>query len=240
MKFNYFKMIEDKYKTRLSFKKPIIIRLDGKNITKNKEIDMLNEDLNEFAYALKETASYMSRKFNCITLASSDEINIIINNPNLLYRIYGSMECQKISSLIAQDVGFLFNSNYQGARVLFDARTFNIPNDKIKSYIVYRTQSARNLYTVYFAKKFLTPSERRKKKISEIEYILSSFSHDFKNRSEHQRIGSSFYNGVPVEVSLLLDNSDLYSSLEKIIHEKTKAIILDDEDTDELFDDLSK
>lgn len=245
MKFNYFKNIEDKYKTRISLNKPIIIRLDGKKITKNKEIDMLDESPGGFAHSLKKASSLISRKFNCIVLTSSDEINLVITNSSRLSRLYGAFECQKISSLISQDIGYIFNNHYKGDTILFDARTFNIPENKVPSYILYRLKSARNVQTIYFAKKLLTPSERIGKKLPEIEASLNSFSEEFKNRSDYKKHGCCFFRGEKIDTQVILDNFDNINfhaiDIKSLTNSTQKVVVLSDEDNlesskDDLFD----
>ena len=39
---SYFFQIQSKYSMRVSFKNPLVIRLDGKDVTKNKKYDLLN------------------------------------------------------------------------------------------------------------------------------------------------------------------------------------------------------
>ena len=228
MKFNYFKILEDKYKTRLSVKSPIIIRLDGKNICKNKEINMLDEDSYGFAFALKKAGTFFSRKFNCIALASSDELNLIILEPGQIKRTYGNLECQKVSSFIAQEVAFVFNSNFSGERIMFDARTFNIPSHKVSSYILYRTQSAKNVYTVYYAKKLLSSFERKGKKMYEIDEILCSISDEFKNRSMHNTIGTAYVNGAATSIDTLLDYQIYQKNFSQILNNAPTVSIIDD------------
>ena len=235
MKFNYFKTLEDKYKTRLSMKSPIIIRLDGKNICKNKEINMVDESENGFAYALKKTGLYLSRKFECIALVASDEINLIILDPNKLKRIYGHLECQKTSSLIAQEVYFVFNSNFHQEQILFDARTFNIPENKINSYIIHRSQTAKNVYTIYYAKKILSYPERAGLKSVELEELLCKLSYDFKNRSSHNRVGSIYINGNNIDLDTTLKSNIKFNTPISINQFTSDAIIIDDDSEDDLF-----
>lgn len=203
LKFNFFKNIEDKYKVRISLKKPIVIRLDGKNICKNPSINLTDEKELGFSFSLNNTAKAISRKFNAICTSSTDEINIIILNPNILHKHYNSVECQKISSFIAQEVSFSFNNIYSGDRILFDARTFNIPENKVQSYLAYRIGMAKNVYTIYYAKKLLTPSERINVKINDLESILNRISPEYKNRSQHNTYGAIFYNGTEISYSNL-------------------------------------
>ncbi len=61
---SYFYQIQKKYSMRLSTKKPLVIRLDGKNVTRNKSVDLLNEYEGSFINQLESTASYFSRKIS--------------------------------------------------------------------------------------------------------------------------------------------------------------------------------
>lgn len=235
MKFNYFKILEDKYKTRLSVKSPIIIRLDGKNICKNKEINMIDESENGFAYALKKTGLYLSRKFECVALVASDEINLIILDPNKLKRIYGHLECQKVSSLVAQEVYFIFNSNFHQEQILFDARAFNIPDNKINSYIIHRSQTANNVYTIYYAKKILSYPERAGLKSSELDKFLCQISEEFKHRSTHNRVGTIYINGNNVSLETSLNSNIKFNTPISINQFNSNTIIIDDDSEDDLF-----
>lgn len=245
-KFNYFKNIEDRYKTRISLNKPIIIRLDGKNVCKNPAINLLDEKEHQFASSLNTTARSLSRKFNALCTSSTDEINIIILDPNLLYKHYGSIECQKISSFIAQEVSTCFNNLYSGERILFDARTFNIPNTKVISYISYRVGLARNVYTIYYAKKLLAPRERVGFKINTIHDTLINISSDYRTRSTHNTYGAIYYNGtelfienMPSETLSIQELINHFNSFEEKITVYDEELTEDSTDTcDSLYDDF--
>lgn len=233
-KFNYFKLIEDKYKTRISLNKPIVIRLDGKNICKNPCINLIDETKHSFSSSLNNTAKFLSRKFNAICLAATDELNIIIPNPNFLYKYYATIECQKISSFIVQEVSSSFNNLYNGERILFDARTFNIPENKIQSYMTYRIGMAKNVYVMYYAKKLLAPHERVNVKMANIEEILNNLSPEFLLRSNHNKYGAIYYDGseinyndLPTEI-LLKDELIHYLSQFEV-----ETVILDNTDFQE-------
>jgi tRNA(His) 5'-end guanylyltransferase len=49
---------------RVSEKNPLVIRLDGKNVTKNKKNDLLNNYNGTFINSLEKTAKYFSRKIS--------------------------------------------------------------------------------------------------------------------------------------------------------------------------------
>ena len=243
MTFDYFKYLEDKYKTRLSHQKPIVIRFDGKGVTKNKDINLLDESKGGFAFALKQTALFSSRKFNCIALASSDELSLIITDTSILLKEYGSFECQKIASLIVQDISPVFHRHYEGLNILFDARVFNIPQNKISSYLIYRMNSARNIHTIYYSKNLLSPAERTNKKLNEVEMALDSILPDFKNRSDYLKTGACFYIGDRIDSQKLLEQLKLIHfdsiDLSSLIIKKTQVIISDEKPVhDDFLDEL--
>ena len=242
MKFNFFKLIEDKYKTRLSLKRPIVVRLDGKNICKNLDINMLDETPGGFAYALKNTAKHLSRKFNTICIASSDEISIIFLKPEILQTMYSKLDCQKVSSLISQEVFLNFNKFYGSNHIYFDARSFNIPTEKALSYILYRKASAENVYTIYYAKRLMTTKERIGLKQGELTKKLNKISNDFKHRTTHNTIGSFYFDGVELsfsDINSYKQEDNLYIYLKKValgkISSSYKVICNNDDSEDDLF-----
>ena len=58
---NYFYQIRKKYSMRLSTKNPLVISLDGKNVTKNSSFDLINNYAGGFVGSLEKTAAYFSR-----------------------------------------------------------------------------------------------------------------------------------------------------------------------------------
>lgn len=227
MRESYFGMIENKYSCKISLNKPIIIRLDGKGVCKNSSINMYNESIGGFAYALQITAKEISRRYSSLVLISSDEISIIFLDTNVFYEKFNSHKCQKSSSLITQDISLLFNNHYNGNFTYFDARTFNIPNEKTLSYITFRTKSARNVSIHYIAKKYIPFSERKGKKLSEIEHILNeNYSNKF-NISDYHLYGKAYYNGKEIDLKELLNYTEINSlNIENCYKDRSKDINL--------------
>ena len=59
---SYFGKIQKKYSMRLSNVNPLVIRLDGKDVTKNKEnIDILENYKSSFYNVMCESAKYFSK-----------------------------------------------------------------------------------------------------------------------------------------------------------------------------------
>lgn len=59
---NYFYNIQKKYSMRVSLNNPLVIRLDGKNVTKSKQLDLLDYSDNSYSSVMQKTVSYFTRK----------------------------------------------------------------------------------------------------------------------------------------------------------------------------------
>lgn len=211
MRESYFGMIENKYSCKVSLSKPIIIRLDGKGVCKNSAINMYNESIRGFAYALQITAKEISRRYNSLVLISSDEMSIIFLDTDTFYDKFKSCKCQKSSSLITQDISLLFNNHYNGSFIYFDARTFNIPENKVLSYITFRTKSAKNVGIHYIAKKYIPFAQRKGKKLSEIEDILNEQYFNNFRINDYHLYGKAYYNGKEVDIKELINCEEINS-----------------------------
>ena len=142
MGYNYFGMIEDLYCSKISFFKPIVIRFDAENITKNKEFNILDVSIGDFAYALINTARVLSETYKTYVFCSTDEIDLIFINDTFLHKRFKNRKTQRISSIMSQTLSEVFHSFYKKNKIYFDAKTFNIPMEKVYSYIEYRQKSA--------------------------------------------------------------------------------------------------
>lgn len=63
---SYFFQIQSKYNMRVSIKNPLVIRLDGKNVTKNKNFDLLNNYEGSFINLLENTVKHFTRKISLL------------------------------------------------------------------------------------------------------------------------------------------------------------------------------
>lgn len=219
--FDYFKYIENKYANRLSVFNPVVIRLDGKDVCGSLDIDILDESVGGFAYALIETAKFLSKKFRSIVYVATDEINIIVEDPNLLKNLYKKLEAQKISSLISQEVFIEFNKHYKGDAVFFDARSFNLYKNKINSYLLHRISLSKNVFVNHFAKEALPHNERTNIPLEILVNKLSNVSYKFRNRSAYQTQGFAFLRGIPIEI--------LEDGYRTTIEDSTNSSIEDDD-----------
>lgn len=220
--FNYFKTIEDKYKSKISVNKPVVIRLDGKHICSNKAINLLDETEGSFSDILKKTCKHFSDKFSCIIYFATDEINMIFQKPKMLQMMYESIDTQRIVSLISQEVFNYFNKNYdKDMTIYFDARCFNIPEWKVGSYIKYRRQCGKNVLTTYYSKQRLPYFDRKGLSLKNLEKIMQDKFDDFNKRTTFQIEGGLYSSGAELSINEML------KSLEKE-HIKTKTNTNDD------------
>ena len=61
---SYFFQIQRKYSMRVSTKNPLVIRLDGKNVTKDKRFDLLNNYGGSFLNLLEKAVEHFTREIS--------------------------------------------------------------------------------------------------------------------------------------------------------------------------------
>ena len=133
---SYFFQIQSKYSMRVSFKNPLVIRLDGKDVTKNKKYDLLNNYEGNFRSDLDK------EKWN-----TSNEI----------------------ISVFSQYFFDYFNEHNKQSKVFWHGKCFSIRNEKINSYIKFRSSIIKNVMTTYFLSKYNIKMGKEKQEKREIE-----------------------------------------------------------------------
>lgn len=152
---SYFSQIQKKYDMRVRLKEPLVIRFDGKNVTKDKSIDLLHKLKGNFRDAIEKAAWYFSKKYKCYVIFGTDEISFIFPEPMLVIEDLDETKysySHEILALFSQYFFDYFNSLYSGSKIFFHGKCFSINNDKIVSYIKYRSKSIKNVLSVYFLK----------------------------------------------------------------------------------------
>ena len=71
---SYFFQLQKKYNMRISTKNPFVIRFDGRQITKNKDINLLDRYNGSFLDSLEKTAEFFSKRYHCFSIFGSDEL----------------------------------------------------------------------------------------------------------------------------------------------------------------------
>lgn len=152
---NYFFQIQKKYSMRVSTKQPLIIRFDGKDVTKNKNIDLLGIYKNSFLNNLEKTVKHFTQKYNCFSIFGSDEVSFILTKPMLLMEdldLEKTNHSNEIISLFSQYFFDYFNNFDKNKKIYWHGKCFSIPENKIKSYIKYRSGVIKNVMVTYFLK----------------------------------------------------------------------------------------
>lgn len=169
---SYFFQIQSKYSMRMSFKNPLVIRLDGKDVTKNKKYDLLNNYEGNFRNTLEKTAEFFTRKYKCLAILGSDEISFIFTDPLV---VISDLDKEKwntsneIISVFSQYFFDYFNEHNKQSKVFWHGKCFSIRNEKINSYIKFRSSIIKNVMTTYFLSKYNIKMGKEKQEKREIE-----------------------------------------------------------------------
>ncbi len=169
---SYFFQIQSKYSMRVSFKNPLVIRLDGKDVTKNKKYDLLNNYEGNFRNTLEKTAEFFTRKYKCLAILGSDEISFIFTDPLV---VISDLDKEKwntsneIISVFSQYFFDYFHEHNKQSKVFWHGKCFSIRNEKINSYIKFRSSIIKNVMTTYFLSKYNIKMGKEKQEKREIE-----------------------------------------------------------------------
>lgn len=169
---SYFFQIQSKYSMRVSFKNPLVIRLDGKDVTKNKKYDLLNNYEGNFRNTLEKTAEFFTRKYKCLAILGSNEISFIFTDPLV---VISDLDKEKwntsneIISVFSQYFFDYFNEHNKQSKVFWHGKCFSIRNEKINSYIKFRSSIIKNVMTTYFLSKYNIKMGKEKQEKREIE-----------------------------------------------------------------------
>ena len=215
---NYFKNIQFKYSMRLSTKLPLVIRLDGKSVTRNKEHNLIEEaDNGSFLQAMRRTVEYFTQKYECYAIYGSDEVSFIFTNPIALMDDVNSdrdNHSNEIISVFSQYFFQYFNSVNKHRLIFWHAKCFSIPKEKINSYLKFRSRIIENVMVTYFLKrnyknnKELKLDEKIKECMQYPDYsVLEKIQKGILYFNGEQIDLEAFYNGniTPVEDEVLND-----------------------------------
>ena len=224
MWFNYFYQIQKKYRIRLSTKTPLIVRLDAKNVTKNKVIDLIDTSKDSFLYYLEKTVKYFTKKYHCYAIIGADEVSFVFIDPMPFIKNLNAVKhhnSERIVSLFSQYFFDFFNSFNNNRKIFWDVKCFSIPYDKATSYISYRSKSIKEIMVTYFLK--TKGAKVRDVKMDEKIAQCSKFP-DYK-LLDKIKDGFLYFNGDKIDLNEFLNSGNI-----KIIENKTI--------NNSLFDDL--
>lgn len=217
-RIDFFSKIEEKYNIALKKKRGIIVRIDARDTTKNKNLNLLDEE-HGFTYALKTASLEFSKKYPFILVYTAvDEVNFLVLDTDKLLSSMKSNYAQEITAVISQEFSYLFHKYYDKF-VRFAGRSFSLYKDNYNSYLIYRKHTNVSVLTVYFLKK--NGFYIHKKTYNEMHKIGMTIE-SYRNRTPYQIAGSVFYRGIVFEIEYVIING-----INNLI--KPQTIVFDDE-----------
>lgn len=221
---NYFAQIRKKYSMRISFKEPLVINLDGKDVTKNSTINLLIKHENGFLDSMEKTVEYFTKKYNCISIFGADEVSFIILNPIEFIKDLNSdlnNYSNEIIAVFSQYFFDYFNNISSIEKIFWHGKCFSIPSGKVNSYIKYKSKLIQNVITTYLLKRRNVTDAgtmESKERIKKCE--------EYKEYKELKKIenGILYLNGDKIDIEEFLNGN-----IKKIKTEEIKK-------TDEYFD----
>ena len=151
---NYFFQIQKKYNMRVSLKEPLVLRFDGKGVTRNKNINFLDDFDGTFSNSLLKTAKYFTEKYSGFALLGSDEISFMFLEPQKVIKDLDPSDkspySNEIIAMFSQYFYNYFNSFNLHYKIFFHGKCFSVKNEKLTSYMKYRMGIIKNVMTTYF------------------------------------------------------------------------------------------
>lgn len=205
---NYFFQIQSKYNMRVSTTEPLVIRFDGKDVTKNKELNFFDIYNGSFTDAFEKTVKFFTEKYHGYSIFGSDEVSFIFPDPMLVIADLDVDKCNRTNEIIAlfsQIFFHHFNTLYIKDTIFWHGKCFSIPSEKLKSYIKYRSGSIKNVMVTYFLKK--RNSNPGNIKLEEKIEVAKQFP-DFKLLEDYQD-GILYYDGSRISQKDFLENDTI-------------------------------
>ena len=81
---NYFEKIINKYNLSISRNNPIVIFVDGRNVTRDISYNLNDETKNSFNDTMEKTVKYFTKELKCKAISGVDEVSFIIEDVILL------------------------------------------------------------------------------------------------------------------------------------------------------------
>lgn len=206
---NYFFQIQSKYNMRISLNNPLVIRLDGKDVTKNKNINFMHDFKGSFSNALFETTKEFSTKYKAYAIFGSDEISFIFPKTDIILADMSNDNCirtNEIISVFSQMFYQSFNDRFiDSNKILWHGKCFSINENKLISYIKYRSLSIENVMLTYFLKRRNIKAGMLKRE-AKLEYCKKFDDYD---KLEKIKNGILFYDGNKINLNEFLKNNNI-------------------------------
>lgn len=201
------KFYEDRYRFYLTRRTPVIIRLDGNafhTFTKGLE-KPFDKD---FILIMQKTCKYLCENIQgCVGgYVQSDEISLLlIDYKSLNSDAWFDYNLQKIVSISAAMATMIFNkyvdflcncgsysiwNQEKRDKAIFDARAFNIPEEEVCNYFIWRQKDATRNSINSLAQAHFSHSQLQGKNLSEVQDMLINIGINWNNLPTEQKRGS--------------------------------------------------
>lgn len=199
---SYFHRIENKYQMRISLKRELVIRVDGRNITKSRNFSLLEKKENSFLDCFEKTIKTFTQRHNCLCFCGADEASFIFDNPTLLLDNLNidkekNARTNDIVALFTQEFFNSFNNLYNvDEKIFWHGMCFSIEKEKINSYIKFRSAIVKNVMTTYFLKRMMINNAG---KIKMEERIAKNEKYNAYEKVKQAEKGKLYLNGDRID-----------------------------------------
>jgi len=169
MKANY----ENRYRSYLTRRTPVIMRLDGKSFhTITKECDKpFDSHLRGCMVTAAKSVLAQAQGAQCAYI-QSDEINVLlVDYKRLSTEAWLNYNVQKMTSIAASICSVAFSRAFEQS-AYFDCRVFNIPEAEVCNYFIWRQKDWERNSLFMLANVFYSAKQLHKKGKAEIHEML--------------------------------------------------------------------
>lgn len=218
---NYFAQIRKKYSMRVSLKEPLVINLDGKDVTKNSNINLFIKYNNGFLDSMEKTVKYFTKKYNCISIFGADEVSFVFLRPEELIKDLNSdmnNYSNEVIAVFSQYFFDYFDNISSEEKIFWHGKCYSIPYGKVNSYIKYKKQLIKNVITTYLLKRKNIIDAGKMKSSERIKRCEEYQEYDEIKKIEN---GILYLNGDRIDIEeFLKDNIKKVETEEKKIQDE--------------------
>lgn len=192
---------------RVSKTKPLIIDLDGKNVTSNIEYSLIDNQQGSFLSIMEQVVKKFTKEYECMAIFGVDEVSFIFNSAaEIIDRINNNKnyKSDEIISIFSQYFFAEFNNLNTHEPIFWHGKCYSIEENKKTSYIKYKSQSILNVFTTYFLKKNGVKDAGNIKLDKKLEQCNSI---DFYKDVEEYSEGILYYKGERISLDEYLNGN---------------------------------
>lgn len=190
MKFNY----ENRSKTFLTRRMPVILRLDGKafhTLTRKAEKPFDTRIEQAMSIAMQAVCKEVSGAK--VAFTQSDEISILlVDYDKLTTEAYFDYQVQKMCSVCASIASVAFTLDY-GKTAHFDCRVFNIPKEEVSNYFLWRQKDWIRNSVSMLAQAYFSQKQLHKKSQQDMHEMLHSIGINWAHLEDRRKNGLWYF-----------------------------------------------